>query len=525
MRYYNPLSLLKSILFIGCFMGFIACSTTPEIETDLATEDIIPIPVSVNATGKAFVLSQATRIAVAGENEVALGVGKFLANKLKPSTGFATEVFSSDNTDENNVIHLEIKPDEELGDEGYHLAINPDNIVLSANKAAGLFYGAQTILQLLPSDVFKSTKQEGPWIIPTGEIVDFPEYSYRGAMLDVSRHFFGMEVVKQYIDYLAFYKLNVLHLHLSDDQGWRIEIKSWPNLTNHGGKTEVGGGEGGFFTQEQYSEIVKYAQQNFMTIIPEIDMPGHTNAALSSYPELNCNEKAPDLYTGIEVGFSTFCTDKEVTYQFIDDVVRELAQITPGPYIHIGGDESHATSKEDYIPFINKVQDIVTAHGKQMIGWDEVATASLNQSAIAQFWASEENAKLAVEQNVKVIVSPATKTYLDMQYDSTTRIGLHWAAYIEIDSSYNWDPTTLDPSIKRENILGVESPLWTETIENMDDIEYMAFPRLIGHAEIGWSPQNRRNWEDYQVRLAKHAAILQAKDINFYKSDQIAWPE
>ena len=191
---------------------------------------------------------------------------------------------------------------------------------------------------------------------------------------------------------------------------------------------------------------------------------------------------------------------KEITYKFVDDVVRELAALTPGPYIHIGGDESHVTKKEDYIPFIEKVQDIVLAHGKKVLGWDEISLSKLKPTSVAQFWANAENATRAVGQGAKVLMSPAAKAYLDMQYDKTTKLGLHWAAYIEVDKAYNWDPATLVPGIEKENILGVEAPLWSETITNMDEIEYMVFPRLPGIAEIGWTASPARNWDEYKVK-------------------------
>ena len=238
--------------------------------------------------------------------------------------------------------------------------------------------GIQTIRQLLPPQIESSEKTNSKWLIPSVILEDSPKYAYRGAMLDVARHFFEVDEVKQFIDYLAMYKMNHLHLHLADDQGWRIEIEAWPKLTSHGGKTEVGGGKGGFYTQEQYKEIVKYASNRFITIVPEIDMPGHTNAALSSYAELNCDGKATELYTGTKVGFSSLCTDKEITYTFIKDVLTELAALTPGPYLHIGGDESHATEKEDYLKFVNRVQGIVRETGKEMIGWDETASSQLD---------------------------------------------------------------------------------------------------------------------------------------------------
>ena len=220
--------------------------------------------------------------------------------------------------------------DPALGEEGYELTIAPDGVTITAAGPAGLFYGVQTLRQLLPPQIEQATAQAGPWTLPAGTIRDTPRFEWRGAMLDVARHFFGVADVKRYIDLLAYYKLNRLHLHLSDDQGWRIAINSWPNLAEYGGSTQVGGGAGGYYTQAEYADIVAYAQQRYIMIIPEIDLPGHTNAALASYAELNCNDVAPPLYTGTEVGFSSLCADKAITYTFVDDVMRELAALTPG---------------------------------------------------------------------------------------------------------------------------------------------------------------------------------------------------
>jgi len=499
-------------------------SCTSQTATDLSKESIIPKPVSIVATGSSFKLKPATEIYIQGESAEIRQVGQYLADRLKPATGFGFEVKVTDKVPLSGNIYLVLSEENSgLGEEGYELTITKKLVTLTANKPAGLFMGVQTLCQLLPVGIEFTTKQPGSWEMATGTITDYPVYSYRGAMLDVSRHFFGVQDVKRFIDLISFYKMNALHLHLSDDQGWRIEIKSWPELAIHGGSTEVGGGNGGYYTQDQYTDIVNYAKERYITIIPEIDMPGHTNAALASYAELNCSGKATELYTGTRVGFSSFCTTKDITYKFIDDVIKELAAITPGPYIHIGGDESHSTKREDYIPFINKVQDIVISHGKKVMGWDDIAIASLKPGVVAQHWANVKNANAAVKQGAKILMSPGTKAYLDMQYDKSTKLGQHWAAYIELDSAYIWDPATLVPGVGMDNVLGIEAPLWTETITNMDEIEYMVFPRLPGYAEIGWTPASSRSWDEYKVRLAKQGPRFKAMGINFYQSPLINW--
>lgn len=498
------------ILLMGCKEKRVA---TP---MDLAKENLIPKPVSLTATNSSFLLSSETIIYADSEFKAQ---SKILATELKKSTGLTITVEeANDSKVSQGIILSTTTTDTNLGEEGYELDIKEDVITVAANHPSGVFNAIQTINQLLPL-ANDSTKIE----IASGKIIDYPNYEYRGAMLDVSRHFFSVNDVKQYIDYLAMFKMNVLHLHLSDDQGWRIEIKSWPKLTEIGGQTEVGGTEGGFYTQEDYKEIVQYAADRFITVIPEIDMPGHTNAALASYPELNCDGKSPELYTGMKVGFSSFCVDKEITYKFIDDVVRELAAITPGKYFHIGGDESHATKKEDYVVFVDKVQEIVSRHGKTLIGWDEVVTANIKKSSIAQFWATEDNAKTAVEKDIKLIMSPAKKAYLDMKYDSITKLGLKWAAYIEVDTGYNWNPSEYIDGITKENILGIESPLWTETVTNMEELQFLVFPRLPGYAEIGWTQDSLRSWDEYRMRLASFKDRFEKLDINYYKSPKVDW--
>ncbi|GAB4581332.1 MAG: beta-N-acetylhexosaminidase [Anaerolineales bacterium] len=484
--------------------------------------NLIPQPASAHFTNGTFSLTATTLISVPAHSPEVANIGQYLADKLNPSTGFGLQVHTG--MAPAGSIALGLGDDPALGDEGYQLTITSERVTLTANRPAGLFWGVQTLRQLLPPAIESATPHPGPWMIPTGEIRDHPRFAWRGVMLDVSRHFFRVDEVKRYMDLAAAYKINRFHLHLSDDQGWRIEIKAWPNLTQHGGRTEVGGGPGGFYTQAEYSDLIAYAQARHMIVIPEIDLPGHTNAALASYPELNCDDQAPDLYTGVEVGFSSLCVDKEITYQFLNDIIGEIAALTPGPYFHIGGDEAAATPLPEYVRFIERVEEIVTAHGKQMIGWEEITRAELSDKTVAQLWTNKHNQRL-VERGGPVILSPAFKTYLDMKYDAATPLGLRWAGLIEVRDAYVWDPSELLSGIAAENILGLEAPLWSETLETIRDIEFMAFPRLPGYAEIGWSLGEKRDWEEYRLRLAAHGPRFEAMKINFYRSPQVLWPQ
>ena len=492
-------------------------------ETDLAQENLIPYPLTITAGQGGFALDQYTGIFTTAGDEAFEEAGVFLANKINGKTGLSLMVNDGGTPRLDRSIHLVQKEDLEVsGDEAYELNIGRDTIVLSARTAEGAFRGIQTIRQIIPESSIDTLAEFPIWKIPCGKILDRPNFEYRGSMLDVARHFFSVKDVKKYIDLLAYYKINYLHLHLTDDQGWRIEIKSWPKLTEIGGSTEVGGEAGGFFTQDDYKDIVAYAAQHYMTIVPEVDMPGHTNAASASYQFLNGAEKPAKLYEGTLVGFSTFDTRKDTVYQFIDDVVREISAITPGPYFHIGGDESHVTKKEDFRYFVSRVEKIVQKHGKRMIGWDEVATADVDSTSIAQFWSSKENAKEAYAKGMQVLLSPATKTYLDMQYDTESEYGLHWAAYIPVDSAYIWTPETYS-GIPIERILGIEAPLWSETISNIDELEYLAFPRMIGYSELSWSTEDNRDWENFRVRLANQAPFLDRMDVKYYPSPLIDW--
>jgi hexosaminidase len=284
----------------------------------------------------------------------------------------------------------------------------------------------------------------------------------------------------------------------------------------------VGGGPGGFFTQQDYQEIVRYAQTRYVTIVPEIDMPGHTNAALVAYPELSCSTRPTAVFTGIEVGWSTFCVDNEETYRLVDDVVREIAAITPGAYFHVGGDEVKALPRDQYARFVERVQGIVARYGKKMIGWEEITKARLSPTTIAQQWRSD-SATAALQYGAKLVLSPGSRAYLDMKYDNGTELGLKWAGLVEVRTAYDWDPATFIKGVTERDIIGVEAPLWSETLQNISAVEYMAMPRLPALAEVGWTPQSGREWEGFRARLAAQAPRWRYLGINYYRSPQVAW--
>lgn len=494
-------------------------------KTDLSKTALIPKPLKTVSTNSAFGLSKNTVIYTSSTDSKFEQVGQFLLEKVKLKTDLDIAINISNSEESiDRFIYINQSDSVDLKTpESYQLYIKKDSIFLNAKTAAGAFRGIQTLRQLIPKKSNDTLTDHPLWLIPTGKILDEPKFEYRGAMLDVARHFFTVEEVKKYMDILAYYKYNVLHLHLSDDQGWRIEIKSWPKLTQIGGATEVGGGTGGYYTQDDYTELVEYAAQRHITIIPEIDMPGHTNAASLSYPILNGNGKKVKAYTGTRVGFSTFDARKDTVYSFLDDVIGEVASLSPGPYLHIGGDESHVTKKRDYIHFVEKVEKIVQKHGKQMMGWNEIAQGNISASTVTQLWNEPHNALKAAKNGSKIVLSPGEKTYLDMKYDSLSKFGLDWAGLIPVDVAYKWNPETYVEGLSIESILGIEAPLWSETISNSEELEYLAFPRAIGYAELGWSTSENCNWEDYRKRLAKQVPFLNRMNVNYYPTKLVDW--
>jgi N-acetyl-beta-hexosaminidase len=430
--------------------------------------------------------------------------------------------------------------------ESYRLSADEHGVVVTGADAAGLFYGAQTLAQLLA--------HEGDhWLIPAVDIEDAPRFAYRGVMLDVARHFHDVATVKAYIDQAASLKMNAIHLHLSDDQGWRLALSSRPKLTELASGTAVGGDPGGFYTKADYAEIVAHAAARHMIVVPEFDMPSHTHAVGLAYPELaeapvlSADTSGPDAfgnqppvagqpYLGVHVGFSSLKVHDEATYDFVADVFGELAAMTPGPYLHFGGDESLATSDDDFDLFVSRVSEIIADLDKTPVAWHEAGSAAqLASGTIGQYWGyttptdgMDDKARAFVANGGSLILSPADAIYLDMKYDDSTPLGLTWAnGPTSVHRAYDWEPGTLIDGVSDDDILGVEAPMWSETLRTLDDIDTMAFPRMAAAAEAAWSPATGttplRNWSSFRERVGGLGPLWTSLGIRYFASPEIDW--
>ena len=489
--------------------------------------DVVPKPRRVTPEDDEYRITEHTEIAV--DDRDARPIATFLADVLRPSTGYDLPIVAMDDPDDGIVLRLSGAP-ESVGAEGYELTANEGGVTIRAAAPAGLFAGVQTLRQLLPPAVESDAPAEVTWTVPGGQLLDYPRFPYRGCHFDVARHFFDVDEVKRFVDHLSLYKLNHLHLHLTDDQGWRIEIESWPKLTEVGARTQIGGGEGGYFTQAEYEEIVSYAADRFVTVVPEIDVPGHTHAAYVSYDELNPDDEPAEPFTEMGVGFSTLPIDEEVTYEFLDDVFREVAAITPGPFLHVGGDEAHELSDEEYERFVDRAVPLVETHGKRPMGWYQILAGDVPSSTVGQFWSTSPDSgdidvEAAAEEGIEFVLSPVNHTYLDLKYDEDTVLGNDWAGPVSIDDAYDWDPGTYADGIGESSVLGVEAAVWTETMETFADVEFMVFPRLPAIAERGWTPTAECDLADFKRRLAGHAPRWDRLGVDFYRSPAVDWPD
>lgn len=522
---------------------------------------IIPQPVSLEKRSGQFQLTNATAIVASEGNDESRKVIDRFAGVVRTSTGFSLPVQAS-KSDQSSIISFSINKtqDAALGKEGYTLEVSPTSISVQANTPAGLFYGAQSLLQLFPKQVeSKTAVQNIQWSLPAVRISDFPRFGWRGLMFDVSRHFFAKQDVKNFIDEMVRYKMNLLHMHLTDDEGWRIEIKSLPKLTEVGAWRPEKVGTfgtfpapaanepktyGGFYTREDIKEIVQYAKDRFVNVLPEVDIPGHSLAAVVSYPELSCTpgvekyrvrsgEKIMDWHSK---GFTalidnTLCPANEKVYQFLDKVFTEIAELFPFEYIHMGGDECAknfweknpqilALMKREKLKdmhevqsyFVKRVEKIIESKGKKMIGWDEILEGGLAPNAAVMSWRGVKGGIEAAKLGHEVVMSPTTFAYLDyMQSDASIEPPVY--ASLRLKTAYSFEPVPdgVDPKF----IKGGQANIWTEQIYNTRHLQYMMWPRALAIAESVWSPKEKKNWNDFIKRVEANFERMDQRQIRY----------
>ncbi len=560
----------RSGALLGCLALVVALALAPSATAQAPQRDVtraghlpqlIPQPVHETAGRGHFTLTRHTRIVAAG---VAAAVGRDLARALRPATGYPLQVVPGHAR--RGDIRVRLDPSAGIAadrfGEGYRLAVTPRGVVLRAVKAHGLFDGIETLRQLLPPWIASRTRRPGPWTISSTHIIDFPRYGYRGFMLDIARHFEPPAVVKRLIGEAAQYKFNVFHLHLSDDQGFRLVIHGFPRLSRIGGRGSVGTqgrtkDPGGFWTQAQYRSVVAYAAARFMTVVPEVDTPGHNNAIIMSeyrdtanprlngHPrDINCGKKHPPKwnYTG-DVGYSALCPASKNTWTLLRAIIGQLTKLSPGPYYDLGGDEVPTTvlSHSRYAALVNKESGIVAGDGKTVMGWADISSAGTKppKGSVAEYWNpaagsadGTESATDAVAKGMQVVMAPANHTYLDQRYRAhvPTDLGQTWACAhgCDVDQFYNWDPAHYVNGVSGHDVIGVEGALWTETLRTPSVAEYMVVPRLLALAEVAWSPRVRRAahsraYAHFLTRLAGEGPRLQAAGINFYPTPEVPW--
>ncbi len=523
------------------------CKSQPTTYDELP---LIPLPKEVGQLQGAFTLNAQTTITAPDNDAEVQGIVAFLSDLIEPSTGFKLKKSGAD--DAENIIVLKIDT-AITGNQGvYRLTISNQRVDISAPDAIGLFYGVQTFRQLLPPEVeARSIQTNVEWSAPAVVISDEPRFSYRGLHLDVGRHFFPVSFIKKFIDLLALHKMNKFHWHLTEDQGWRLEIKKYPKLQEiasqreetligHGGITPYefdGTPYGGYYTQEEAREVVKYAADRFITIIPEIEMPGHALAALAAYPELGCIGGGPyKVATSWGVFDDIFCAGQEKTFEFLENVLLEVMDIFPSEYIHIGGDEAPKTRWEEcprcqarirkeglkdehelQSYFIKRIEKFLHQHGRKIIGWDEILEGGLAPDATVMSWRGIAGGEEAARQGHDVIMTPNSFVYLDHYQNDPKDEPLAIGGFLPLEKVYSFNPIPDSFTLQEgKHILGVQGNLWTEYMKTSDQVEYMAYPRASAIAEIGWTPQAERNFDSFLVRLEQFYKRLDILDVNYF---------
>ena len=536
---------ILSILFLS-FLMMTSCQNESVTSPMQGATDIIPVPSKLIRKKGNFLLNKNVQIALPNKNNDWKLVAKYLNDKIDNYLPRGLE-FTTLQTRKKEVIRI-IQSDEITHKEGYQLKVTADEIQLKAKTAEGAFRGVQTLLQLMPPEVFSNEKSDKlHFKIPQVEIEDSPRFSYRGMHLDVSRNFFSVDQVKRYIDLMAMHKYNTFHWHLTDDQGWRIEIKQYPKLTEVGGfrkETLIGhyndqphqfDGKkyGGFYTQTQIKEVIKYASERFITVLPEIELPGHAQAAITAYPELGCSDEPLEVLTKWGVSNNVFCPTEE-TFKFLENVLTEVAELFPSEYIHIGGDECPKTQwkesafcqrlmKENKLKdelelqsyFIQRIENFLNSKGKKVIGWDEILEGGLAPNAAVMSWRGIKGGIEAATQGHDVVMSPTSHCYFDYYQSQHKDEPLAIGGYLPIEKVYSYQPIPDEvPTDKVHHIKGVQCNLWTEYIPSVEQLDYMTYPRACALAEVAWSDKSNRDFSDFVKRLNTHLLRLDAYGVN-----------
>jgi hexosaminidase len=501
---------------------------------------IIPKPSHIEQHNGSFTLNDSTKIIITAQQKQLQRIAEMLASRLRAATGFRFNIGTAKKKSDNAIIlSLDTKL-KRLGQEGYTLRSNEKSVEVSAVYPAGVFHGMQSLFQLLPPDIYKNEPVSGiAWTIPSVTIEDTPRFQWRGMHLDVCRHFFPKEFVKKYIDLLASYKMNTFHWHLTEDQGWRIEIKKYPKLTEIGSMRKESAGDstphGGFYTQEDIKEVVKYAQERFVTIVPEVEMPGHALAALASYPELSCTGGPFEVETTWGVFDDVYCAGNESTFTFLRDVLREVIPLFPGKYFHIGGDECpktrwekcpkcQARMKKNKLKneqqlqsyFVKRMERFLNSKGKRLIGWDEILEGGLPPRASVMSWRGTEGGITAAKANHDVVMTPTSFCYFDYYQAKPDSEPKAIGGFVPLEKVYSYEPVPAGLKPKQaKHILGAQGNLWTEYIPNEKHVEYMVLPRLCAMSEVGWTSKSQREFSEFSTRMADHYRRLAYRGYNF----------
>ena len=547
-KLYSSITGLLPFLLLSLLVS--ACRSPEKKMADQLASSLIPVPVKQDFNRGYIVLPSFIRISPDTSSEM-IRLGRYLAETMQEKYNIHLNVSGNKPDTASTSVHLLIDPGMANGKEAYNLKVNEQGVTIASSTCNGVFYGIQTLLQLTPVPEMNKGNQEPIWLRKM-TIEDYPRFTWRGMHLDVSRHFFPKEFIKKYIDLLAMHKMNVFHWHLTDDQGWRIEIKKYPKLTELGawredtrdspwdyGQHPVVPGKpvyGGFYTQDEIREIVQYARERYVTIVPEIEMPGHSWAALYAYPYLSCSGKPFFIAPGVPFEFTDpYCAGNEETFRFLEDVLTEVAELFPSPYIHVGGDEckktpwekcpkcrlrmqrEHLSGVEELQSyFIRRIEKILVARGKKLIGWDEILEGGLAPEATVMSWRGEEGGIQAARQGHDAVMTPASVLYLSRPQDEESRL-VSEDGFYAIREVYSYDPV---PSVltkeEARHILGAQGCLWTEETQTPEAAGYKILPRLCALSEISWSPKENKNYPQFLKRMFCHYRRLDLLEMNYY---------